>query len=107
MPKPINLEVLSNDQIYERLSRLKVAEGAYTQVAEVVEYLVKVRQEKISLIHYDALIAANADAENGSVEVVRTLLEEMKGLGIGASSGLYHTVLQVRILPLPTSTYDL
>ncbi|RAL62362.1 hypothetical protein DID88_004928 [Monilinia fructigena] len=43
------------------------------------DYLVKVRQEKPALVHYDALIAANADAENGSAEVVRTLLEEMKG----------------------------
>ncbi|KAM0156616.1 hypothetical protein ACHAQE_005182 [Botrytis cinerea] len=93
--KSINLEQLRNDEIHERLRELKTEEGAYTQVAEVVEYLVKVREEKPALIHYDALIAANADPENGSVEVVRTLLEEMKGLGIGADSGLYHTVLQV------------
>ncbi|KAI9646443.1 hypothetical protein NHQ30_004435 [Ciborinia camelliae] len=98
IPKPINLEKLSNDEIHERLRQLKTEEGAYTQVAEVVEYLVKVRQEKPALIHYDALIAANADAENGSVEVVRALLEEMKGLRIGADSGFYHTVLQVCIL---------
>lgn len=98
IPKPINLEQLSNDEIHERLRELKTEEGTYTQVAEVVEYLVKDRHEKPALIHYDALIAANADPENGSVEVVRTLLEEMKGLGIGADSGLYHTVLQVCIL---------
>ncbi|QSZ35753.1 hypothetical protein DSL72_006875 [Monilinia vaccinii-corymbosi] len=91
----MNLKKLSNDKIHERLTQLKTEEGAYKQVAEAVEYLVKVRQEKPSLKHYDALIAANADPENGSVEVVRTLLEEMKGLGIGADSGLYHTVLQV------------
>ena len=96
--KSINLEQLRNDEIHERLRELKTEEGAYTQVAEVVEYLVKVREEKPALIHYDALIAANADPEYGSVEVVRTLLEEMKGLGIGADSGLYHTVLQVCIL---------
>lgn len=94
-PRPIDLEQLSNDAIHQRLRELKTEEGAYAQVAEVVEYLVKTRQEKPALVHYDALIAANADAENGSVEVVRTLLEEMKGLGIGADSGLYHTVLQV------------
>ncbi|KAF7875248.1 hypothetical protein EAF04_002420 [Stromatinia cepivora] len=95
IPKPVNLEKLSNDGIHERLRELKTEEGAYAEVAKVVEYLVRVRHEKPALIHYDALIAANADAENGSVEVVRTLLEEMKGLGIGADSGLYHTVLQV------------
>lgn len=95
--KPINLEKLKNEEIHERLRELKTEEGAYTQIAEAVEYLVKVRLEKPALIHYDALIAANADAENGSVEVVRTLLDEMKELGIGADSGLYHTVLQVCI----------
>lgn len=105
-PKPINLERLTNNQIHERLSQLKTEEGAYTQVAEVVEYLVKVRQERPALVHYDALIAANADAENGSAEVVRTLLEEMKGLGIGADSGLYHTVLQVRVsMDVPEQCY--
>ncbi|ESZ90488.1 hypothetical protein SBOR_9118 [Sclerotinia borealis F-4128] len=94
-PKPINLGKLNNEEIHDRLRQLKTEEGAYSQVAEVVEYLVKVRQEKPALIHYDALIAANADAEHGSAEVVRTLLEEMKGLRIGGDSGLYHTVLQV------------
>ena len=47
------------------------------------------------MIHYDALIRANADAENGSAEVVEGLLKEMKEEGIGTDSGLYHAVLQV------------
>ena len=67
-----------------------------------MEHLIKVRGEKPALLHYDALIRANADAENGSVAVVRELLKEMKVEGVGADSGLYHGVLQVG-LHLPHS----
>lgn len=98
IPKPTKLEEMSNEEIRERLRELKTEQGAYKQVAEIVEYLVKARQETPVLLHYDALISANADAENGSAEVVRTLLEEMKELNVGADSGLYHAVLQVCIL---------
>jgi hypothetical protein len=62
-----------------------------------VEYLITVRGEKPALIHYDSLIRANADAENGSAEVVKDLLTEMKQEGIGADSALYHGVLQVGV----------
>jgi hypothetical protein len=74
---------------------MRTHENGYTKIAELVDYLIANRGEKPALIHYDALIRANADAENGSVEVVRRLLGEMKEMGIGADSGLYHGVLQV------------
>jgi hypothetical protein len=74
---------------------LVTQEGTYKEVESLVEYLLKHRGEKPALIHYDALIRANADAEFGSAEIVRGLLKEMKKLGIGADSGLYHGVLQV------------
>jgi hypothetical protein len=74
---------------------MRTEEGAYHRIAELVEYLVTFR-EKPALIHYDSLIRANADAENGSAAVVRDLLVEMKQEGIGPDSGLYHGVLQVR-----------
>jgi hypothetical protein len=76
---------------------MRTEEGAYHRVAELVEYLITVRGEKPALIHYDSLIRANADAENGSVDVVKGLLVEMKQEGIGPDSGLYHGVLQVRL----------
>ncbi|RDL33779.1 uncharacterized protein BP5553_08147 [Venustampulla echinocandica] len=81
--------------LYDRLRQMAVQEGGYDTVMKLVEYLVRVRGEKPALVHYDALIRANTDAENGSVEVVKGLLKEMKDEGIGADSGLYHAVLQV------------
>jgi hypothetical protein len=74
---------------------MRTQENGYTKIVELVDYLIGNRGEKPALIHYDALIRANADAENGSVEVVRRLLREMKEMEIGADSGLYHGVLQV------------
>jgi hypothetical protein len=81
--------------LHERLRNMRAQENSYPKIAELVDYLIGNRGEKPALIHYDALIRANADAENGSVEVVRRLLREMKEMEIGADSGLYHGVLQV------------
>lgn len=81
--------------LHDRLRHLKTEEGAYHEIAELVDHLIKIRGEKPALLHYDALIRANADAENGSITVVRALLKEMKEEGVGADSGLYHGVLQV------------
>jgi hypothetical protein len=82
-------------QLHNHLRRLRTEEGAYNDIVELVEYLVGVRGEKPALIHYDSLIRANADAEKGSAEVVKHLLDEMKQEGIGPDAGLYHGVLQV------------
>jgi hypothetical protein len=81
----------------DHLRRLVTEQGAYHKIADLVEYLIspKGRGEKPALVHYDALIRANADAENGSAAVVAGLLKEMKLLGIGPDSELYHGVLQV------------
>jgi pentatricopeptide repeat protein len=88
-------DTLSVDQLHEFLRNLKTQEGAYKQLADLVQYLLEEREDQPALVHYDALIAANADAENGSVDDVKTLLAEMKELGITPDSGLYHSVLQV------------
>lgn len=84
------------DVLHDRLRSYRTQEGNYGRVVGLVEYLIKNRGEKPALIHYDSLIRANADAENGSAECVRTLLVEMKEEGIRGDSGLYHGVLQVR-----------
>ena len=80
--------------LHARLRQITFEEGAYQRIADLVDYLIKERGEKPALIHYDALIRANADAENGSAEVVEMLLKEMKDEGINADSGLYHAILQ-------------
>lgn len=83
-------------RLYDQLRRIRNTEGAYQSILDLVEHLIAIRGEPPSLIHYEALISANADAEHGSVEAVKGLLQEMKDEGIGLNSGVYHSVLQVR-----------
>ena len=91
--------------LYDRLRKLLGEEGKYEEIVELVEHLILVRGEKPSLVHYDALITANSDAEHGSVDTVKALLNEMREEGISGNSSLYHNVLRV-ISCLPrTATY--
>ena len=92
---PPAMEHVPIAHIHDRLRRIRTEEGAFEKITELVQSLITVKEEKLALIHYDALIRANADAENGSVDAVKLLLNEMKEEGIGADSGLYHAVLQV------------
>ena len=80
--------------LHDRLRALRGQERAYQEILDLVEYLVTVRGAKPALIHYESLIIANADAENGSVEAVKVLLQEMKDEGIRGTASLYHSVLQ-------------
>jgi hypothetical protein len=82
-------------ELHEALRQLRASKSPYGEIADMVEYLVRVRGEKPSLLHYDALIFANADPERGSAEVVAQLLMEMKKEGIVPDSGLYHSALHV------------
>jgi pentatricopeptide repeat protein len=81
--------------LHARLRQTGVGVEEYQRIADLVEYLITERGDKLALIHYHALIRINADSEHGSAEVVETLLKDMKAEGIGADSGLYHAVLQV------------
>jgi hypothetical protein len=89
------LENIPTAHIHDSIRFYLTQEGKYKDIASLVHYLISSRGEKPARIHYDALIRANADAENGSAEVVGTLLKEMKELGIGTDAGLYHGALQV------------
>jgi hypothetical protein len=91
-----DLDAVPTTRLHDRLRQMLTEEGRFYDIAKMVEYLVSKRGEKPALIHYNALIRANADAEYGSAAVVRALLAEMKESGIGADAGLYHGVLQVR-----------
>jgi hypothetical protein len=82
-------------QLHETLRNIRTENGAYNRIVELVTYLIKNRGEKPSLLHYDALIRANADAGRGSADIVAHLLREMKQEGIVPDSGLYHSTLQV------------
>ena len=90
-----SLDDIPIPRLHDRLRQMLTEEGQYRDIVKLVEYLVTTRGEQPALIHYDALIRANSDAEYGSAEVVRGLLQEMKESGIGCDSGLYHGVLQV------------
>ena len=81
--------------LHQRLRQTLSDDQEYYRVVELVEYLITERGEKPALIHYDALIRINVDAEKGSAEVVENLLKDMKEESVGADSGLYHAVLQV------------
>ncbi|TAQ89968.1 hypothetical protein B7494_g1702 [Chlorociboria aeruginascens] len=89
------LDDIPLERLHDLLRELPHDEGAYHAVTNLVGYLVTVRREKPALIHYDALIRANADAENGSADAVKVLLQEMKDTRIGPDSRLYHGVLLV------------
>jgi hypothetical protein len=82
-------------KLHGKLRQLCTERGAFHRIVELVELLIREKGEKPALIHYDALIRANVDAEFGSAEVVKDILVEMKQEGIAVDSGLYHGVLQV------------
>jgi pentatricopeptide repeat protein len=88
------LDTVATTLLYDRLRALTGKEGAYREIVDMVGYLVFIRGEKPALVHYESLIIANSDAQNGSVDAVRVLLKEMKEEGISANSSLYHSVLQ-------------
>jgi hypothetical protein len=90
-------------ELHDALRQLKVSKDPYVKISNLVEYLVGVRGEKPSLVHYDALIFANADPERGSAEVIGKLFMEMKQEGIVPDSGFYHSALHVCPDPLRTS----
>ena len=92
-----NIEENSIQRQHQHLRLLCTEIGAYHKITQQVEHLIRERGEQPALIHYNALVRANADAEFGSAEVVRDLLAEMKQEGIVADSEFYHGVLQVRV----------
>ena len=92
-----NIEENSIQRQHQHLRLLCTEIGAYHKITQQVEHLIRERGEQPALIHYNALVRANADAEFGSAEVVRDLLVEMKQEGIVADSEFYHGVLQVRV----------
>lgn len=92
-----SLDDVSIKQLHEYLGNIRMQKngGGYKKTAELVAYLVKERGEKPSVLHYDALIRANADASFGAADDIGNLLRELKEEGIVPDSGLYHSALQV------------
>ena len=94
-PPYASLDDVPISQLHETLRDIRTENGAYNKIVELVAYLIKNRGEKPSLLHYDALVRANADAAHGSADIVAHLLREVKQEGLVPDSGLYHSALQV------------
>lgn len=71
------------------LGKLKSKKMAY----DLVKYLVLVRGEKPNTFLYETLLMANSATE-GSADVVRALLKEMRNANIQWSSTAYHSALR-------------
>ena len=86
---------LTKSDIYEELRRASVR-GNYLKVREIVEVLVKERNEAPNARIYLALILANTDPQDGSPAEVERLLVEMIAENIVPDSAAYHAVLKVK-----------
>lgn len=93
--KYASLEEVPISELHDLLRTLRTTEGAFEEISSLVSYLVKVRGEEPCLFYYDALVKANADAENGSAAIVEGLMVEMGETGVLPDSEFYHSVLQV------------
>lgn len=87
-------------ELYDTLRNIGTKDNAYKSIADLVDYLITSRGEKPSLLLYDSLIRANADASHGSADAVAKLLREMKEEKIVPDSNLYHSALQVRYIAI-------
>jgi hypothetical protein len=94
-PQYSNLDSVPIPQLHDLLRQHRTRQGSYKMVKDLVYYLVTTRQQKMTLLYYDALIRINADAEHGSAAELSVILREMKEAGIRPDSGVYNSILQV------------
>lgn len=81
--------------IYEALRGLRTRKDQGEKIRAFVDYLVKTRGERPNLFLYEALVTANWDTTTGSAAELKAMVYEMKGAGIEASQGFYHSALRV------------
>ena len=91
------LRKLPKSDVYEELHSASI-QGNYVRVQEIVEILVKDRNEAPNKRIYLALLLANASPQHGSPTEVVRLLQEMAKEGITPDAGAYHAVLKVSFL---------
>lgn len=99
-PAHAGLDDVPVRELYDTLHNVGAEDRAYKRITDLVDYLITSRGEKPSLILYDALIRANADASHGSANAVANLLREVKEANIVPDSNLYHSALQVRLIDI-------
>ncbi|KAJ5569543.1 Ribonucleoprotein LSM domain eukaryotic/archaea-type [Penicillium hispanicum] len=92
---PDYLQGRTKSWLEEKLQSRMASNPTVRGAAELLRALIRDHQVKPAARHYKALILAQSDHERGSVDTVRSLLEEMEDNGITADSGTLHAVLQV------------
>ena len=97
---PKTLEHKPTAFLEQKLQELTTSAPRILSTSQILRILIRDRHIRPEVRHYRALLRANSDAERGSPEVVRQLLEEMEANGFTLDSGTLHTALQVR----PSST---
>jgi hypothetical protein len=65
------------------------------KVYNLLKVLIVHRSVKPTVFHYEALILSNCDAELGSPEAVKAVLQEMEREGIAVGTSIYEAVLKV------------
>ncbi|KAK4134316.1 hypothetical protein BT67DRAFT_403395 [Trichocladium antarcticum] len=81
--------------IYEALRGLRTRKDQGEKIRGFVDYLVRGRGERPNLFLYEALVTANWDTTTGSAAELKAMVYEMKGAGIEASQGFYHSALRL------------
>ncbi|OIW32090.1 hypothetical protein CONLIGDRAFT_570992 [Coniochaeta ligniaria NRRL 30616] len=79
--------------IYEALRVMLTQPKRRPQLRALVKYLVDHRSQTPNAFLYEALIASNWEP-SGSAEEVLEILNEMRILGVGTTSSLYHAALR-------------
>lgn len=92
---PKTLAGQSTADLESKLQELAVRSPKVISATQILRILIRDHHVRPGVRHYRALILANTDAERGSPEVLRGLLEEMERSGIPADSGTLHAALQV------------
>ena len=85
----------SNGEELHNLLRYYSYVGSYNWTKVLVQFLIRDRGEEPDSRHYYALILANTDPVEGSVDQVEYLLKEMEDTQVPIDSTTYHAVLKV------------
>lgn len=79
--------------IYDALRIMLAQPKRRPHLRALVKYLVEHRAQTPNAFLYEALVASNWEPA-GSAEEVRQILDEMRDLGVGTTSSLYHAALR-------------
>ncbi|KAI0428400.1 hypothetical protein F5Y09DRAFT_343678 [Xylaria sp. FL1042] len=94
-PVDDDLSKTSTRDIYAALKELQDAEGSYSSIIRLVEYLVKERRESPNAALYESLIKANVDRRYGSAKTAMQLLKELHEHNIPPTPEIYQALLEV------------